>query len=326
MTSPENLRTATLVRRAPLAAVLAAAVLSTGACASGTAAPARGPAPSAAVTSSGYVPHRVYDVAAAAFIDFETLAARAASADVVFFGERHGLGPGHRLQHALLEALFRRGGATLSLEMFERDVAPVVDAYAAGDVSTRRLLAEARPWPRYETDYRPAVDFARHVRWQVIAANVPREIAALVAREGLAGLDGLPAAQRAHVAAELHCPADEYRERFIAEMRRHPMGEPGTVEEEAAREQRYYESQCVKDETMAESIAGALVAGAPRPVVHLTGAFHSDHGDGIPARLQRRMPGVSMLSLTLVPVADLDGADPTPHVTRADYILFTLQT
>lgn len=163
-----------------------------GACASAPSQPTPGPAPAPSV-GSGYVPHRVYDVAASAFIDFETLAARAAYVDVVFFGERHGHAPGHRLQHALLEALHRRGGATLSLEMFERDVARIVTGYAAGDIGIARLLAEARPWPRFETDYRPAVDFARHAGSQIIAANVPRELAALVAREGLAGLDTLTA-------------------------------------------------------------------------------------------------------------------------------------
>jgi uncharacterized iron-regulated protein len=276
---------------------------------------------------SGYVPHRVYDVEAAAFIDFETLSMRAAAADVVFFGERHGHAAGHRLQHALLEGLFRRGGATLSLEMFERDVASVVDAYAYRSIDGATLVAQARPWPRYETDYRPQVDFARHVGWRVVAANVPRALAALVAREGIGALARLDAAERIHAAADIQCPDDAYRARFIAEMRRHPVVAEASIEAEAeaAREQRYYESQCVKDETMAESIAAALATGARRPVVHLTGAFHTDHGDGIPVRLLRRLPATALISITLVPVADLDEADPAQHVERADYLIFTLQ-
>jgi uncharacterized iron-regulated protein len=294
------------------------------ACASGGGVPVRLPSTVASaepIALSGYVPHRVYDVEGAAYIDFETLALRAAATDVVFFGERHGHAPGHRLQHALLEGLFRRGGATLSLEMFERDVAPLVEAYASGTATLDSLLAHARPWPRYATDYQAQVDFARARGWPVLAANVPRALANSIAREGLAVLDTLDAVTRAYAAADVHCPDDAYRMRFVEEMRRHPLGD-SDAEREAV-EQRYYESQCVKDETMAESIVHAIEAGTARPVVHLTGAFHSDRGDGIPVRVLRRKPDARIVSLTLVPVTDLRHADPAPHRERADYLLLT---
>jgi uncharacterized iron-regulated protein len=308
-------------------ASLAMLALAVSACASASTVPsAAGPHPPTAIAAgSGYTPHRVFDTAAGEYIDFETLAARAAAADVVFFGERHGHAPGHRLQHALLEGLLRRGGATLSLEMFERDVAPIVDAYVAGSIDRARLLAQARPWPRYTTDYAPLVDFARRAGWRTVAANVPRTLAGHVAQEGLGALDRLDPAVRRHAAADLYCPDDAYRDRFVEEMRRHPMGGPDTAEAERAREQRYYESQCVKDETMAESIARVLAEGSTRPVVHVTGAFHSDHGDGIPVRVLRRAPDARVITLTLVPVADLDAVDVAPHAARADYLLLTLE-
>lgn len=293
--------------------IVAASVVATG-CASVTGAP-RG------VSQVGGVQTRIYDVAAERFIPFDTLVARAAAADVVFFGEQHGHRPGHRLQLELLRALAARDGATLSLEMFERDVANLVSAYASGDTSLAALMADARPWPRFDTDYRPQVDLARRQGWAVLAANVPRQLASLVAQQGIAALDTLDATRRAWAAAELRCPEDAYRTRFVEEMRQHPVG--NTEAERAAIEQRYYEAQCVKDETMAESIATALAAGMERPVVHLTGAFHSDHGDGIPVRLLRRAPQLDIVSLTLVPVADLRAADPLPHTRRADYLLFT---
>lgn len=269
---------------------------------------------------SGHTPHRVYDVAAASFTDFETLAARAAGVDVFFFGELHGHGPAHRLQHALLESLARRGDATLSLEMFERDVADVVSGYVAGEIDHATFLARSRPWARYFPDYHPLVEEARTHGWEVVAANVPRGVATRVAQDGLASLD-----DRAHVAAEIECPDDDYRARFIAEMSRHPSSDTDTDAAAAAiREQRYYEAQCVKDETMAESIVAAAVRGATLPVVHVTGAFHSDYGAGIPVRVLRRMPELRVLSVTTVPVDDLDAADPTPHLQRADFLLFTL--
>jgi uncharacterized iron-regulated protein len=284
------------------------------------------PVQPAAHTGSGHTPHRVYDTGTAAFVDFETLAARAASVDVVFFGEQHGHVPGHRMQHALLEAVGRRTDASLSMEMFERDVAHLVAGYAATTIELAAFLAGARPWPRYFPDYHPLVEEARSRGWPVIAANVPRTIAAQVAQGGLAALDTLDTHTRGWAAAELYCPDDSYRARFLEAMARHPsvygVADPAA---QAAQLQRYYEAQCVKDETMAESITEALRRGTARPVIHVTGAFHTDHGDGIPARVRRREPALTMLSITVVPVENLDTADPGPHRTRADYLLFTIR-
>lgn len=58
---------------------------------------------------------------------------RLARADVVFVGEQHDDPETHRAEADLLDAIGRRGRpVVLSLEMFERDVQPVVDDYLAG--------------------------------------------------------------------------------------------------------------------------------------------------------------------------------------------------
>jgi hypothetical protein len=192
-------------------------------------------------------------------------------------------------------------------------------------------LAESRPWARYFPDYHPLVEEARSRGWAVVAANVPRALANRIAQEGLAVLpralaNGLEATERRHAAAEISCPDDDYRRRFVEEMTRHPSADTTDAEADARRQQRFYEAQCVKDETMAEAIAAATATGAVRPVVHVTGSFHSDYGDGIPVRLLRREPDLDVVSVTIVTVADLDAADPAPHLDRADYLLFTLAT
>jgi len=297
-----------------------------------------GVAPSIPSTAPSYVPHRVYDTGEGAFTDFEALAATLAREDVVVFGEQHDDPGTHRMQRALLEALARRRGqVVLSLEMFERDVQPILDAYLAGDLTEDEFLAQARPWPNYATDYRPLVEFARAVGWPVVAANVPRRLAALVAREGLAALHTLPPEERTLAAATIDCPRDRYYENFAAAMRSHPTGEPGTAEEEEARIRRYYEAQCVKDETMAESIVATLEgltgsqpdaarnAGSRPLIVHMTGAFHSDYALGTVERIRRRAPGRNIAVISAIPVADLDHPPVAQDRERADYVLFTLR-
>src|SRR5690606_2583432 len=120
------------------------------------------------------------------------------------------------------------------------------------------------------------VEIARSSGWPVIAANVPRAHASAVAKGGLAALDALTSAERLHVARDLECPFDAYFERFADAMNRHPMpgAEKQSDEERRATSERYYFAQCVKDETMAESIVREVEreGRTPGPVVHYTGA------------------------------------------------------
>jgi uncharacterized iron-regulated protein len=275
----------------------------------------------------GYVPERVFDTRRRMFTDFETMLADLARADVVLVGEQHDDPNTHRLEAAMLMGLLRRSVAvTVSLEMFERDVQTSVDAYLAGTLSEEEFLKASRPWPRYATDYRSLVELAKAHRWPVIAANVPRRYAAEIAKSGKGMLDALPSPERSLVAHDLQCPEDAYFKRFADQMGNHAAG--ATIDEKRATTERYYWSQCVKDETMAESIAaGFEKPGAPSgAIVHFTGAFHSDFGTGTAERVRRRLAGRRVAVVTMVPVADLDTLTPgAGDLTRADYLVYTIK-
>jgi hypothetical protein len=85
---------------------------------------------------------------------------------------------------------------------------------------------------------------------------------------------------------------------------------------------RTYEAQCVKDETMGESIAAAHAKGAM--VIHANGAFHSDFRLGAVDRAQRRAAKAKIAVVSFIPVADLDTANGKPQRKIGDYIVFTL--
>lgn len=263
------------------------------------------------------VSHRVVETRTGEATSFERLVGRALEADVVFFGEFHDDPGTHRLQLALLEAAAqRRPGVVLALEMFERDVQPALDAYLTGEINEEEFLARSRPWSNYNTDYRPLIEFAKERGIPVLAANVPRRIAARVSRGGLDTLSTLPDHERPYLASEIICPRDSYHERFAAEMQ----GHPGMTE---AVVMRFYQAQCVKDETMAESITEWLSSHPDALVIHMNGYFHSDYGAGIPERVLRRRPGTKTLILTGIPVADPVRETPVDDPARAEYLLFT---
>jgi uncharacterized iron-regulated protein len=294
-------------------------------------APPANPSPPQAAAGFTYVPQRVFDTRTKAFSDFEAMLADLARADVVLVGEQHDDANTHRLESAILQGLLRRNVAvTLSLEMFERDVQPALDAYLGGRSSEEEFLKGSRPWPRYASDYRLMVEMARERAWPVVAANVPRRYASEIARSGLAPLAALPAAERALIAGDLQCPTDAYFDRFAATMGDHPGGGAAAGAASTAQRatvERYYQSQCAKDETMAESIAAAFERrGGPGVIVHLTGAFHTDFGTGTAERVRRRLPGKRIAVLSVLPLASVDNLiPPETDLRRADYLVYTVK-
>ena len=291
------------------------------------------PAPVPHPLTAEYVPQRVFDTRRGAFTDFEGMLAGLAVADVVFVGEQHDDANTHRLELAMLSGLRRRRVApTVSLEMFERDVQDVLDRYLSGGITEEQLLRQSRPWPRYSTDYRPLVEMARLEGWNVVAANVPRRFASDIAKAGEPGIGALPPQDRALVAKDLQCPHDAYFDRFTNVMTDHSPGDGAKAErpteDQRAAMDRYYWAQCAKDETMAESIARASAAraGKPGPVVHFTGAFHSDFGTGTAERTRRRLPGRTVAVVSMLPVGDLDALAPSgDDLKRADFLVYTLK-
>ena len=272
---------------------------------------------------------RVVSGATGQTVPFVQMADAAAKADVVFFGEAHDDEETHRAELALLTAVGeRRTKVVLSLEMFERDVQPVLDSYLAGRITEAEFREQSRPWPNYGADYRPMLELARAKGWPVIAANAPRRLASMVSRQGLASLDSLPTADRALVAREIECPKDRYYRKFVDVMSGgHGGGAAGggAASMDAMMDQ-FYQAQCIKDETMAESIVAARAkAGADAIVVHITGAFHSDEALGTVSRVTRRLPGVKGLVVSAVPTADPANEAAADHLERGQFIIFALR-
>jgi uncharacterized iron-regulated protein len=214
-------------------------------------------------------------------------------ADVVVVGEQHRRPQSHAAELSLVQQLYAlRPHLVLSLEMFERDTQVFLDAYLAGNMDESTFLVHARPWPNYASDYRPLVEFAKAHHLPVLAANVPQPIAALVAHAGLASLATLPPHEQAWCARHVTVGDDAYRQAFAAAMGGNPHG--GDIG-------HFFEAQCLRDDTMAETIADALERAGPTPplIVHVTGAFHMQNDLGTVQRLRWRLPWRLLRSIDL---------------------------
>ncbi|TVR60464.1 MAG: hypothetical protein EA422_13945 [Gemmatimonadales bacterium] len=256
----------------------------------------------------------------------EALVEAAASVDVLFVGERHGDPGGHRFQAELLQALLDHHGqrVILSLEMFERDVQPVVDEYLAGLITEDHFLGAARPWPSYRRDYRPMVEMAREREIPVVAANAPRRYVNRVSRLGPSALSDLPSSALEHLPPLPYPgPSDAYRAEWnalMAEMAGAHGGHPSA----RAMGDAALQAQALWDASMAHSIAGAL-AGASQGslVLHVTGGFHVDNGTGTPEALEHYRPGTQRLIVMIRPVQDPETPPSADLRGGADFVVLT---
>src|SRR5262245_23322219 len=287
-------------------------------------------------SGSSYIPQRVYDSNEKRFSDFEAMLADLARHDVVFVGEQHDDLATHRLERAILEGLARRReNIIVAMEMFERDVQQMMDDYLAGRLSEEDFLSTSRPWPGYLTAYRPLVEFARARNWRVIASNTPRRISSQYSKKGAELTSSLSDAERKFVAVEIKCPLDEYYNRFTAVMSQGHPGSSGSEQQDKKQDdrnatmERFYYAQCVKDETMAESIAHQFNQSDTREsrpvVVHFNGAFHSDYRLGTAERAVRRLPTSKVKVVSVVPVENLDQINVEEYYKRGDYVIFSLK-
>ncbi len=232
--------------------------------------------------------------------DYDQMLAQLAQADVVLFGEQHNDALTHWLELQVAKDLHRLkqpGQLVLGLEMFERDVHPLLARYGAGTLPDSALERQARPWPNYATDYRPLLRFARENQVPIVATNAPRPFARTVARSGLAALDKLPAADRT-LLAPLPLKVD-----FELPGYKKMAGMFGGAAHGGAGGQTIIQAQALKDATMAYFISQSRQPG--QTLLHLNGSFHSDNHDGIVAYLRQYAPKLNVLTISVVTQAQL---------------------
>lgn len=223
------------------------------------------------------------------------LASKLQKYDVVFFGEYHDQSEIHQYELELLKAMYKAKGEklALSMEMFEADNQSKLNNFLADTLSEENFLAASRPWPNYGTDYAPLVNFAKEKKMPVIAANVPRFLAAHVAKNN-ASTEGVEAQYQQWLPKHTYAPEGAYKDKFYAQMSSPaaPMKMP------PQRLAAVYAAQCLKDDKMAESIAAFADAHQNMQILHINGCFHSDAHLGTTQKLEALRPELKIAVIT----------------------------
>lgn len=270
---------------------------------------------------------------------------------IVFVGEYHDHVWGHKIEYMLLKQLYtnltqqsttKKLKFGVSLEMFERDVQAWVSGYVDGQVSEQCFLQNSRPWPNHNTDYKPLVDFVRDQvvsskgengkqqqqkqqkarpihSTSVLAANIPRRYAAFVSSGNEDAIFAMPAVEKSFMAPEILAPHDQYYQNFYDLMK------PSGWDDEKI--ERYYRAQCIKDDTMAMSIAQFFEEQQKdntidTRVISYSGSFHVDYHLGLVSKVNQLLPSVPSILLSMVPVDPLEPIKPEQYKDLADIVVF----
>jgi uncharacterized iron-regulated protein len=216
--------------------------------------------------------------------------------DVIFLGELHGNPGAHRAELEFLRYLQATDRPlALATEQFERDVQVHVDAYLAGKITEDEFLKKSRPWPNY-ADYRPLIEFCKEHKIPVIAGNIPRPLASRVFKEGPEAVEKFTADEKSWSATKLNANPGAYRDKFMEVM--------GGADGHSDNLERMYAAQCIKDDTMAESVSNWLKATPKGRVLHINGNFHTAGGLGVPEKLEALLPDVKMAIVTCIERGD----------------------
>jgi uncharacterized iron-regulated protein len=221
-------------------------------------------------------------------ISYDDLLKDLATADVVYLGERHTVQRHHAIQARILADLAQKAiPLALGLEQMESWQQPELDRYNRGEIGFEQLAA-ATGWPKrwrnYE-QYRPVLEAARKAKAPAVALNAKSETIRQVVRCG--GVERIPAEARKDLPAEMRLQDPVYEKLLSLEMMVHASAAPQSL-------RPMIEAQIARDEAMAQALAAFAksASGHGRKMIVVCGSGHVAHGQGMPSRVRRRLPGV----------------------------------
>ena len=236
-------------------------------------------------------------------VAYSDLVADLRQARVIYLGEIHTIPRHHQLQEQILNSLAGDGvKLVLAMEQFEYTAQPALDRYNASAIDLDALIRQTNldeSWPDHAA-YHGLLLAARKWGIPLLALNARAQTIRAVARGG--GLSHLPAEQRRELPAPASIVTDDpLYERWLKKVLAvHMAMDPAKL-------QPIFEAQVARDETMASRLAEYLHSkeGRDRIALVICGQGHCEFGFGIPARVARRIPGISQRTVIFSNSGDL---------------------
>lgn len=219
--------------------------------------------------------------------DFFTVMADITPNRVVYVGESHVDQADHFLQLRIIRAIHQEyPDLAIGMEMFNRKNQEALDLYVKGEIDERQFIRDSSYFANWGYDYRLYRDiliFAREQGIPLLALNLDKDIVSRTFRQG--GVLALDQESRDELVKERDLGMEGYRQRLIK-----VFGNHSGPHFSGERMDGFVQAQALWDETMAETIADYLLANPDRKMVVLAGSGHVFKNNGIPPRVDRRLP------------------------------------
>ncbi|MES2762354.1 MAG: ChaN family lipoprotein [Bacteroidota bacterium] len=267
--------------------------------------------------------YRIYSVKQAREVAISDIVSDMNTHDVLFYGEEHNDSVTHYLEFKILEALHQKfnSSVTLSMEMFERDVQPVMNEYLTSDIREKNFKKDARAWSNYK-DYRSMVELCKTNKLDVVCANAAGRYSNLAGRKGQKALMALPDESKKYFAPlPYDTTSGKYYEKLVglfddgnSKKKKQPsMGESFSL----------IMAQSLWDATMAYSIADYLRSHPGKKVFQVNGRFHSDEHFAAVTQLKRYNSGIKYLVISSGSDEKFPNIDWKKYEHLGDYIIIT---
>ncbi len=274
----------------------------------------------AQVTEKNY---RIYSVKSAKEITIAEIVEDMKNADVLFYGEEHNDSVTHFLEHKIFEGLYQKYNSSmaLSMEMFERDVQPIMNEYLTSDVREKNFKKDARVWSNYK-DYRPMVEFCKLNKLDVVCANAAGRYSNLAGRKGQKGLMELPLESKKYFAPLPYDTASgKYHEKLVglfssgdSKKKKQPsMGDSFSL----------VMAQSLWDATMAFSISEYFEKNPTKKIFQVNGRFHSDEYFAVVTQLKKYSPKARILVISSGSDDSFPNINWKKFENQGDYIIIT---
>jgi uncharacterized iron-regulated protein len=265
-------------------------------------------------------PDEIYTIPEGEKISFDQLITRIDSSKVIFVGEAHDQIEHHHIQLRILQGLLAKGKeVVVAMEMFHRSQQPVLDRWSQGGLKEREFRKETNwdvTWGIDYQLYRGILDEARNRHLKVLALNVDREWVSHVAKNGIKGLSP----EDRNKLPEMDLSDKEHRTYIRRIYNNHRGGLSKDFE-------RFYESQALWDEGMAETLSEFLKSpeSQGKTILVIAGNGHIVFDFGIPKRFYRRTPFPfrTLVMKEWTKEADQDLVSPPTSAPLADFLWVT---
>jgi uncharacterized iron-regulated protein len=273
--------------------------------------------------------YRIYSVKTGLQVPIDSIISDMQNYDVLFYGEEHNDSVTHYLEKTIFEKMYSAYGdnMALSMEMFERDVQPVMNEYMKGYIRERSFVKDARAWSNYR-DYKPLIELAKEKKLDVVCANAPSRYTNLAGRKGQAILKELPPESKNFFAPLPYDTAQGKYYEKLQEMSGHtPVAKNDTSKQKAPQmimgNFNLVVAQSLWDATMAYSISEYRKKQPGKKIMQVNGRFHSDERFAVVTQLKKYSPKTKALVIS----SGSDESFPTIDWTRlkqqGDYIIIT---